>query len=417
MIAYHDALALILARTRPLSERPCPLEQALGRVLARPVSSPAALPPFDNAAMDGFALHAGQARLPAGSEHAVMGAQAAGDALAQADGGAWEIMTGARMPAGMDTVVPVEQVEIVEHDGDGRPRRIRLGVDVEAGRHVRRCGEDVPLGAALMPAGELLQAQHLALLAALGIGEVAVAQRPRVAVICTGRELVDDPRQPLQSGQIRNSNGPFLATRLAAAGAQVVYRQTVADDPAAFVRALGEALHAGATVVLSTGAVSMGRHDFVPDALRGLGAQIHFHKLRIRPGKPLLFASLPDGALFFGLPGNPVSSAVGLRFFVEPALRGMLGLPPERPLRLPLRQRFEQRVSLRCFLKGKLALAADGRLQAVLLDGQESFRIRPLLDTGAWVVLAEDAQIREPGSMVEVYPLGHLQPLAIGSEA
>lgn len=409
MIGYYEALAGILARSRRLEARDCPSTHALGQVLARPVTSPVDLPPFDNTAMDGFALCAGDARLPAGSEYAVAGAQAAGDALVQADGGAWEIMTGASLPAGMDTVVPVERVEMVEQAGAGRPLRIRLGVDVGAGEHVRRRGEDVPCGAEVMTAGELLQAQHLALLAALGIAGVAVVRRPRVALICTGRELVDDPAQPLQSGQIRNSNAPFLAARIAAAGADVVYRQTVGDEPSAFLQAVEQALLAGADVLLSTGAVSMGRHDFVPQALLGSGATIHFHKVRIRPGKPLLFASLPGGALFFGLPGNPVSSAVGMRFFVEPALRKMLGLPLERPLRLPLRGRYDKRVPLRCFLKGKVTLAGDGQLHATVLPGQESFRIRPLLDANAWVVLSEDAEACDAGTVVDVYGLGHLQ--------
>lgn len=417
MIGYYEALALILAHSRRLGSRRCQSMQALGQILARAVVSPADLPPFDNTAMDGFALCAGSSRLPAGSEYEVTGAQAAGDALVHAAGGAWEIMTGARMPTGMDTVVPVEQVEVSRRDADGRPLHIKLGVDVAAGQHVRRRGEDVARDAEVMVPGDLLQAQHLALLAALGVAEVEVSRRPRVALICTGRELVDDPAQPLQSGQIRNSNGPFLAARAVAAGAELAYQQTVGDEPAAFVQALEQALQTGADVVLSTGAVSMGRHDFVPQALRGLGAVVHFHKLRIRPGKPLLFASLPGGALCFGLPGNPASTAVGMRFLVEPALRRMLGLALERPLRLPLRGGIDKHVPLRRFLKGTATLGADGQLGAAVLPGQESFRIRPLLDANAWVVVAEDAERCEAGSLVDVYGLGHLQPATIGGMA
>lgn len=415
MISYNEAFAIILAESQRLEAQRCASAQALGRLLASPVISPVDLPPFDNSAMDGFALCAGDAQLPVGSEFAVLGAQAAGDAQARAAGGAWEIMTGARMPVGMDTVVPVEQVTLVERDAAGRPLRIHLDTEVAACQHVRGQGEDVPLGAPLMAAGDVLQAQHVALLAALGVSDVSVARRPRVAIICTGRELVDDPAQALQSGQIRNSNGPFLAARVAAAGAEVVFQETVGDEPTAFVHAIERALQAGADVLLSTGAVSMGRYDFVPDALRELGAQIHFHKVRIRPGKPLLFAKLPGGALFFGLPGNPVSTAVGLRFFVEVALRKMLGLAPEPPLRMPLRARFDKQAPLRCFLKGSVAIDAGGQLWASVLPGQESFRIRPLLDANAWVVVPEDAPLTDAGTLVDVYGLGHLQTPIIGS--
>lgn len=417
MISYSEALASILARSRRLDVLRCSAAQALGYMLAEPVVSPEYLPPFDNTAMDGFALHVVDGRLAAGAEFPVVGAQAAGDAWVQADGGAWEIMTGARMPEELNAVVPVEQVEILDHDGDGRPLRIRLCADVAAGQHVRRRGEDVMQHAEIMGAGEPVQPQHVMLLAALGVADVGVVRRPRVAIITTGRELVDDPAQALQSGQIRNSNGPFLAARVAAAGAEVVYRATVHDEQAAFVQALEKALQAGADVVLSTGAVSMGRYDFVPDTLRDIGADIAFHKVRIRPGKPLLFARLPGGAQFFGLPGNPVSSAVGLRFFVEPALRAMLGLPLEQPLRVPLRTRFEKRAPLRFFLKGRVTADHNGQLHAIVLPGQESFRIRPLLDANVWVVVPEEAGVCDMGTLVDIYGPGHLQWPSMGSGA
>ena len=202
---------------------------------------------------------------------------------------------------------------------------------------------------------------------------------------------------------------PFLAARLIAAGAELVYRRTVGDAPEAFRAALAEALQAGAEVVLSTGAVSMGRYDFVPDALRSLDARVHFHKVRIRPGKPLLFAKLASGALYFGLPGNPVSAAVGLRFFVEPALRAMLGLAAERPLRVPLAEAYAKRAPLRFHLKARLDSDGEGRLRAHVLPGQESFRILPLLASNAWVVLPEQADAFAAGTLVDVYGLGHLQ--------
>lgn len=256
------------------------------------------------------------------------------------------------------------------------------------------------------------------LLSALGVAEVAVAKPPQVALINTGRELVDDPRQALASGQIRNSNGPFLAQRLVDAGAQLVLRQTVSDDADAFIASLQQALAAGAQVVLSTGAVSMGRYDFIPDALRVLGATVHFHKVAIRPGKPLLFASLPGGQLFFGLPGNPVSSAVGLRFFVEPVLRRMLGLPDEVPLRVPLTDDYRKRHPLRFHLKGELGVTANGRLQARVLPGQESFRIAPLARSNAWIVIDEVMRDLPAGAPVSVYGLGHLQAVQLqGFEA
>lgn len=416
MTSYDEALATIRREAQRLagSMEHCAPAEALGRVLAEAVVAGEDLPPFDNSAMDGFALRTGADGVRAGEEFVVAGAQAAGDAQVQGTHGAWEIMTGARVPDGMDAVVPVELVEVLARDGEGRPQRIRLGSDVGRGQNVRQLGEDVRRGSVVLAAGTLVEAQQLMLLAALGVRSVAVARRPRVAILTTGRELVDDPARALASGEIRNSNGPFIAARLHAAGADVVLRETVGDDAAAFLAALERALAAGADVVLSTGAVSMGRHDFVPDALRSVAAQIHFHKVRIRPGKPLLFATLVGGQLYFGLPGNPVSSAVGLRFFVEPALRVLLGMAPETAVRAPLAADFNKRAPLHFFLKGRLEADGEGRLRARILPGQESFRIAPLAMANAWIVVREDMEAAAAGDGVEVAGLGHLHAPVVG---
>lgn len=415
MIPFSDAQASIRAACTPVPVEIVPPAAALGRVLAEDISSPVDLPPFDNTAMDGYALHCDGAVITAGSEFTVRGEQAAGDGECRVDGqGAWEIMTGARIPEGLDAVVPVEQVEIVARDEAGRATRIRLMADVAPGQHVRRAGEDIAKGALALAAGSWLAPQHLMLAAGLGIAGLPLRQRPTVALLCTGRELVDDPAQPLQPGQIRNSNGPFLAARLQAAGAAVVLRETVPDDSDAFKAALARALAAGAQMVISTGAVSMGRYDFVPPTLTALGAEILFHKVAMRPGKPLLFARLAGGQLYFGLPGNPVSSAVGLRFFVEAALRVRLGLPDEIPWRLPLLQGARKKAGFRLHQKARLQLAADGRLGVELLKGQESFKTQPLLAATVWAALPAEAADLPAGSPVEIYPLGHERGVHLG---
>ncbi|MEO8161480.1 MAG: gephyrin-like molybdotransferase Glp [Arenimonas sp.] len=408
MITVAQAQALIRAHCRPMAAEMVTATEALGRVLAADIYSPVNLPPFDNSAMDGFALASGGRTLAAGLEFSVGGEQSAGQGCSQAQGeDAWEIMTGARIPDGLDTVVPVEQVELLASRTDGCSARIRLTVPVPPQQHVRYAGEDIAQAALAIAAGSWVGPAQRMLLAGLGIASVAVMRRPRVAVLCTGRELVDDPGTALQPGQIRNSNGPFLAARLPMAGAELVHQETVPDDAAAFEVALARALATGAEVVLSTGAVSMGRYDFIPSSLRGLGADIVFHKLAMRPGKPLLFARLAGGQLFFGLPGNPVSSAVGLRFFVETALRVQLGLPEEQPWRLPLAQATRKKAGVRMLQKARLQLAADGQLAVELLHGQQSFKTQPLLVATAWAALPEDDESLAAGTLVEVYGLGH----------
>lgn len=413
MIDFDEALARLLAGVAPLPVEYVAAEQAPGRVLAADVGSPESLPPFDNSAMDGFALAVGSAGLGAGVELDVVGARAAGDGFARLGGGAIEIMTGAPMPEGADAIVPVEQVHVLAQDAAGRPARIRLGADVAVGQHLRRAGEDIAAGSPLLAGGRLVREAAATVLAAAGVPEVAVRQRPRVALITTGRELVDDPRAPLAPGRIRNSNGPFLAMRLAAAGAEVVHRETVGDDEWAFGSALDRASAASADLVLTTGAVSMGRFDFVPAVLDARGATGLFHKVRIRPGKPILAARLADGRHLIGLPGNPASTAVGLRFFAEPLLRALLGMPPEPPCVLPLAAPYRKRVPLRMHLKARVELGPDGRARVRILAGQESFRILPLVEANAWAVVPADVDSLAAGDAVQVWGRGHLEPIPL----
>jgi molybdopterin molybdotransferase len=415
MIGIEDAIARVRAAANVLPAERIALANARGRVLAKDVVAPMSLPPFDNSAMDGFALRANDSTIVAGREFLVDGEQAAGDDARAARGEACEIMTGARMPEGFDSVVPVEDVDVLERDASQRPRRIRLKADVAPGQHLRRAGEDLRAGTTALLAGIVLDPFACMLLDALGVVEVAVRLRPRVAVFATGRELVADPRRELASGEIRDSNGPYLEARLIEAGAEVVRRATLPDDAAIFVAAVRDALALGVDAVISTGAVSMGRYDFVPEALAMLGAETVFHKLRMRPGKPQLFAILPQGALFFGLPGNPISTAVGQRLLVEAALRRMLGMHDETRWRLPLAAELRKKPGNAFIQKAMLRIHADGSVRVQPLRGQESFRIAPLREANVWMLLPEDGEQVSAGTLVDVLPPSHIQAALLGS--
>lgn len=412
MIDYTQALEILHQAAVALPAEHIPTTRAAGRLLAAAVVSEASLPPFDNAAMDGFALCSGGRVIAAGTEFEVTGSQAAGDAQQLAEAGVWEIMTGARIPDGLDSVIAVENIEVLAERA-GHPTRIRLMADVAPGLNVRLCGEDVAAGQTVIAAGQHLDVVQIALLHALGIAGVDVVATPRAAVITTGSELVDDPAHDLASGQIRDSNRPFLLGRLQAAGVDVVLDDLVGDDVGAFHALLDQALERGVQLIISTGAVSMGRYDFIPDALRARGARIAFHKVAIRPGKPILFAVLPDGTLYFGLPGNPVSAAVGLRFFVEPVLRRMQGLSPEQPVRVPLHGKFSKSASFRLHTRAQVSHDNQGRLRASLLPRQESFRLMPMLQANAWVVLPAGVTEVGEGDVVEAFGLGHHQPIRL----
>ena len=377
MISYSDALALLLGEARPLDIEQVGLDVAARRFLASDVVSPLSLPSFDNAAMDGYALRAGAGTIAAGSTYTVAAMHAAGDVThAYPDADACEIATGARMPEGFDTVVPVERSV---RDGE----RVRFLADEHAGQNVRRAGADIEAGARALDRGRRIDGSAVMLLAALGIDRVDVVRRPRVAVITTGSEL--NASGPLPPGGIHDSNGPFLEASLGHWGATLISRSRVADVGDAFHDAVRGALAAGADLIVSTGAVSAGRFDFVPAALASLGARELFHKVAIRPGKPLLAARFENGPLVLALPGNPIAVAVGYRFFVAPVLRAMAGLPAEQPTRAHLAAPVTAREGMLHFALGTFDRDADGLPVARLSEAQAAYRILPYAQATTWL--------------------------------
>lgn len=317
MLTVTEAGARVLAAVRPLAAELVSIDQAQGRVLAHAITSSRDLPPWDNSAMDGFAVRSAEAPgvLP------VAGTVAAGHApgVALAPGTALRIMTGAPMPAGADAVVIREEAEeLPDPAGD----RVRLTVPAAPGENVRRRGEDVAAGQHALGAGVVLGPGEIGFLAALGHGVVRVARRPRVAILSTGDELVsvDVPPRP---GQIVNSNLYALAAQVRDAGGEPVNAGIAPDRPDDLLPRIQGAL--AADVLITSGGVSVGDFDFVKAALAAAGVDVDFWKVAMKPGKPLAFGAAPSGNLVFGLPGNPVSSMVGFELFVRPALLAMQG--------------------------------------------------------------------------------------------
>jgi molybdopterin molybdotransferase len=311
------------------------------------------------------------------------------------------------MPVGevrLDAVAKVEDLRVVR-DVTGAPTEVILQRPLSAGENLRYRGADFRPGQRVVQAGSWLLPEQVLALAAIGVPAVSVRRRPRVALISTGRELVEAATPRLRPGAIRDATTPYLQAALPLYGASPEPCGTVPDDPAQFVALLEEVLAREPEVIVSTGAVSMGKHDFVPAALATLGARAHFHRVAIRPGKPLLVADWPGrprGPVFFGIPGNPASTAVGLRFFLTPYLRALLGLPPERPMRLALSDAVEKPPGLRCFFKAHATTHASGG-QVTVLAGQASFMVSPLLVANAWAVLPEEPTELRAGVEIDVF--------------
>jgi len=412
VISYFKARQWMVddARSRAphLGVERMPAEGAAGRVSSEDVLSAHAVPGFDNSAMDGFAVrsHDCPARLK------VRGVVVAGDSSqthpVPMDGACFEIMTGAPIPVGYDAVVKVEDVRRLETPSGAAEIEVRD--PVPAGQHIRRAGLDFGRQSLVLARGERIAPEHVMALASVGVTEVSVRRLPRVAVISTGGEIVSAGTASLLPGQVRNSTTPYLLSALAQYGVSVLSAMSCGDDPSQFLRALAAALELKPDLILTTGGVSKGKYDFIPEVVKALGAKQLFHEVAMRPGKPGFFASFSGGPALFGMPGNPVSTAVALRFFVWPWIEALLDLPEEPAVWAELDADAAKPPELQCFYKATFSQGAgevDGP-KVSLHAGQPSFMVRPILESNAWAVLPETqtpvAKLAA-GVKVRVFPL------------
>lgn len=373
-----------------------PLDAASGRILAVPALAPMALPPFDSAAMDGYALRRSSLCGPAPWVIPVTGRIVAGMAAPEclADGSAQRIFTGAPIPPDCDAVVMQEHVT---RTGDS----IRLERCPARGENIRRKGEDLQTGAEILPAGRMIGAREAAALAAVGLGLVAVHRRVRVAILATGSELCA-PGEPLGPGQIWNTNRSLLRTALGLPWIALDDLGALPDDPAALSAALMQAAST-ADLVISTGGVSVGDEDHMPRLLHAAGGSLAVLKVAMKPGKPVTLGRLGD-AVYVGLPGNPVSAFVTWKILGAPmaaALGGEVGRA-RRPEYVRAAAGMSRRPGRCEFRPARLTgTAQQGVTTIELLDGAFSHRIALLAGAdGLAVIPAETDHIRE-GDLLE----------------
>ncbi|MGK2942060.1 MAG: molybdopterin molybdotransferase MoeA [Immundisolibacter sp.] len=405
------ALAQVLDALTPLpGSEQIALDLALGRVLAQPLVAAMDLQPWPNSAMDGYAFAVSDLDQALAKGLALAGTSMAGHPFTGTldPGECVRILTGAILPAGCDTVAMQEHVAV---HGD----QIRLTANVPRGANVRAPGEDVRTGSVVLPAGTRLGPPQIALAAALGQARVVVNHRPRVALFTSGDELTP-LGQPLAAGAIYDSNRYLLRAMLQQMGMPVIDLGIVADDPDA-VRSAFAAARAQADVVISSGGVSVGDADYVREVFSEFG-DIHFWRIAMKPGRPLAFGRL-DETWFFGLPGNPVSTAVTFLEFVRPALCRLEGEPLTAPLRveLPLLEPLRKAPGRMDFQRGIVAIDKDGRPGVRSAGPQGSHVMSSLAAANCLLVLPAASGDLPAGSLVEVEllpwtgtPAAHGQP-------
>lgn len=405
LLQVEDALERIVPHFRPLPAETVPLPKALGRVLAGALRADTPLPPFANSSMDGFAIYAADSAsandanpvalrvvmdIPAGTA----------PTAALAPGQAARIMTGAPIPEGADAVIPVELTDQNWRAGDNAPlpEQVLIKRTLKPGDNVRAVGEDIQNGQVVLPKGTLIRPAEIGVLAALGVTDVPVMRKPRVAIISTGDELreIDEPLEP---GSIRDSNRYTLAALVQQHGGRAL-RLRIARDTRGSVRLrFRQALRAKPNLILSSAGVSVGTFDVVREVLSEMG-KLNIWRVNIRPGKPLTFGTL-GGIPFFGLPGNPVSAMVTFDVFVRPALDRMLGRVTNDtfiPAVLDERLSSDGR---RSYIRVKLH-SENGRLVARTTGTQSSGALMSMVLADGLLILPEGTTQAEPG---DVFPV------------
>ncbi len=398
LMPVEEAAKRVVAGLQPLSAEVVSLPRALGRVLAEDVTARRTQPPAALSAMDGWAVRAGDAAsVPV--QLRIMGAAPAGHRFPGivGPGEAVRIFTGGILPQGADAVVIQEDTQTL---GD----HVEIREAARPGRHVRLAGIDFRAGEAGLPAGRLLSARDIGLLAAMNVPWVSVRRRPRVAILATGDELVR-PGEATDPDQIVSSNSLAIAAIIEAHGAEALDLGIAGDSEAALVEAARRA--SGADILVTIGGASVGDHDLVRSALGKVGLDVDFWKIAMRPGKPLMFGRL--GALpVLGLPGNPVSAIVCTLLFLRPMLDCLTGLvaPPQPRATARLGTALGENDRRQDYLRARIEPDAQGRAIAFPARSQDSSLVSVLADADCLVVRPPHAPAAAVGDEVDIIPLG-----------
>jgi molybdopterin molybdotransferase len=401
MISVAEAIQIIRQQTTPLSTERVQINQALGRVLAEDVVADTDLPPFDRAQMDGYAVRAHDVT-EAPARLRIAGESAAGRGWHHQleEGQAVRIMTGAPVPAGADSV---QQVELTHELKDGTV--VELLETVEPGKSIVPRGSEIRAGEVVLRAGTTINAAMLAVLAAFGYAQVEVFRNPRVAVLATGTELVPVDQKPGQD-QIRDSNNYSISAYAELAGALVERMPLTGDETSLLKQQISEAAKR-CDLIVTSGGVSMGVYDVTKAALKELNAEIFFERVALRPGKPTVFARLPNGTLVFGLPGNPVSVSVTFNLFARAALLTMQGTaePALQRETALLARTVKGTADRESYLPAQLTTNDDAELIAFPLKWGGSSDFVAFALTTALLIVPANVKAIEAGSLVSVLRL------------
>ena len=412
MNSYKAAISKLNNNSLKIGSEIVSIKDALNRISSKEVIAKSDYPADDNTAFDGFAVNSKETKNTF-QKFKILKTIAAGDnpyIKKVPKLSCIEVMTGAIIKKPFDTIIPIEDIEFFPSKQNAK--YIIIKKTIKKSEFIRPKGSDYKKGNKIIRKGELINPAHILSLKTLGIDKVLVKKKVNIVFYPSGNELSDKKNIP--SWKIRNSNTIYLNSLIKSLPVNFTVQKILRDkDQKLFKKQISKELKSKTDILITSGAVSKGKFDFIPSVINQFKLKNHFKGVAIRPGKPIMFAKFNNNKCFFGLPGNPISSVACFRFFVIPLLFKSLGLKVEKPIFAKLKNKFSKKKKFTRFVKGKLTFDKKGLVQFEVFEGQESYKIEPFVKSNAWGVFKDGVSVFNKGNLIEVYSASGLNEFLI----
>jgi len=412
MNSYKAAISKLNNNSLKIGSEIVSIKDALNRISSKEVIAKSDYPTDDNTAFDGFAVNSKETKNTF-QKFKILKTIAAGDnpyIKKVPKLSCIEVMTGAIIKKPFDTIIPIEDIEFFPSKQNAK--YIIINKKIKKSEFIRPKGSDYKKGNKIIKKGELINPAHILSLKTLGIDKVLVKKKVNIVFYPSGNELSDKKNIP--SWKIRNSNTIYLNSLIKSLPVNFTVQKILRDkDQKLFKKQISKQLKSKTDILITSGAVSKGKFDFIPSVINQFKLKNHFKGVAIRPGKPIMFAKFNNNKCFFGLPGNPISSVACFRFFVIPLLFKSLGLKVEKPIFAKLKNKFSKKKKFTRFVKGKLTFDKKGLVQFEVFEGQESYKIEPFVKSNAWGVFKDGVSVFNKGNLIDVYSASGLNEFLI----
>ena len=417
MNSYQSAIKKLIKNNFKIKNEIVQIKKSLNRITAFDIISPVNYPASDNTAFDGYAINSKETNLLSSKKSKkfkIIKTIAAGDnpnIKKIPKFSTIEVMTGAIIQKPFDTIIPIEQIHFFPNKSS--PKYIILKKKININEYIRPAGSDFKKGNKVIKKGQLINPSHILALKTLGIEKILVKKKPNIIFYPTGNELSESKKIP--NWKIRNSNSIYLYSFIKNLPINFKEKKILRDkDINSFKNEIKKNIRLNSDLVITSGAVSAGKFDFIPNVIKQFKLKFFFKGVAIRPGKPLMFAKFKNNMCFFGLPGNPISSVVCFRFFVLPLLFKSLEINLEKPIIAKLKNNFSKKKNFTKFIKGKITFSKKGEIEFEIFKGQESYKMRSFTKSNAWGVFKDGISNFKKGSNIECYSSSGFNELLMG---